>query len=46
MSSSIVHVTLIGILTFDYSTKQPALAANIGGLESNSGMIRCNEEGG
>lgn len=34
---------MIGILTFDYSTKEPALGTNIGRMESNSGMILSNE---
>lgn len=38
-----VGAIVIGILTFDYSTKEPALGTNIGRTESNSGMILSNE---
>ncbi len=38
-----VEAIVIGILTFDYSTKEPALGTNIGRMESNSGMILSNE---
>ncbi len=38
-----VEAIVIGILTFDYSTKEPALGTNIGRTESNSGMILSNE---
>lgn len=38
-----VGAIMIGILTFDYSTKEPALGTNIGRTESNSGMNLSNE---